>query len=400
MKTKKIATILLIIITILYFILKYFEKQYPVLKIFVAFCEAGMVGALADWFAVVALFRHPLGIPIPHTAIIPRSKDKIGSALADFVKYNFLTKEVVLNKIAKINFTEKIINFIESPKFRIRLSIILNNFFKNLINNLDNDEIKEFLKSNINSGLKNIDFSKFIIEILNYIKKSNLLVDVIQNLAIYLQKLLGRKRNTILKYIERETPWWTFGLLDNKIFNTIMKKLSEFLNETINSTDSIVYKEANIALNKYLDYLKKSNEARKKVNLFVIKLKDDIFNSKILNKLFTDLKTNLINDIEEKKFDGLYINQLDKLSNILKNNSKLSNIINLKIRNFIVENILKYSENLVLVIKETISKWEFNEISQKLESKIGNDLQYIRINGTLIGGLIGIFIFLVNNLIY
>lgn len=364
MKTKKIATILLVVITISYFVLKYFEKQYPILKLFVAFCEAGMVGALADWFAVVALFRHPLGIPIPHTAIIPRSKDKIGSALADFIKYNFLTKEVVLNKIAKVNFTEKIINFIDSPKFRIRLSIILNNFFKNVINNLNDDEIKEFLKSNIKSGLKNIDFSKFLIEILNYIKKSNLLVNIIQNLAIYLQKLLNKKSNTILKYIERETPWWTFGLLDNKIFNTIMIKLGEFLNETINSTDSIVYKEANIALNKYLDNLKNSNEARAKVNLFVIKLKDDIFNSEILNKLFTDIKTTLINNIEEKKFDGFYINQLDKLSNLLTNNSKLSNIINLKIRNFIVENILKYSENLVSVIKETISKWEFNEISQ------------------------------------
>lgn len=98
--------------------------------------------------------------------------------------------------------------------------------------------------------------------------------------------------------------------------------------------------------------------------MFVIKLKDDIFNSEILNKLFTDIKTTLINNIEEKKFDGFYINQLDKLSNLLTNNSKLSNIINLKIRNFIVENILKYSENLVSVIKETISKWEFNEISQ------------------------------------
>src|SRR6187549_1934732 len=114
-RIKWIATSLFVLVTVVYLLARVFERRYPALAVVAAFAEAAMVGALADWFAVVALFRHPLGLPIPHTAIIPANKDRIGARLAGFICNNFLSTPQVLAKLAQLDPAARLADWLSRP---------------------------------------------------------------------------------------------------------------------------------------------------------------------------------------------------------------------------------------------------------------------------------------------
>ena len=160
---KAAATGLLIVMAGVFIVTRQYEAAYPWLGYVKAFAEAAMVGGLADWFAVTALFRHPLGLPIPHTAIIPRNKDRIGEALANFLKENFLIAPVVARRMRNIDMAGTVGRFLQAPQgeeTRIRRGA--SRLIADLFESLDDERLGGLVKSSIANRIRKMEVSPLL----------------------------------------------------------------------------------------------------------------------------------------------------------------------------------------------------------------------------------------------
>lgn len=400
-KHKYIATGLFILMAVIYALMVYKQQVAPAgwAGYVKAFAEAGMVGALADWFAVTALFRHPLGIPIPHTNLIERKKNDLGRNLGHFVNENFLNPENIRPYINRIDIAEIITGWLEKPGNSKLLENELTNLLHKIIHDIPDREAEDFLTQKGAELLHSINFQQLAASGIAYLVKKEEPMLLLENLLPQIKTYIQDNEQIILQRLAESRPFIAF-LAGKKISREITGGFVAFIEEVENDKAHFVRQK----LTENLLNLEQDLRHQKWEHKFS-RFKKELITPDKLNTYARDtwnhLKTTLQNQIEdpEAKLREVIRKTIEKLTADLKTDRKLSDRLNSWIRHFIYRMILKNRQEIEKLISSTIAGWEAKELSEKLELEVGKDLQFIRVNGTLVGGLMGLLIYIITHLL-
>jgi len=396
---RKLATGLLIFMAVVYVLLKRYAEDSFLLSCIVSFAEASMIGALADWFAVVALFRHPLGFKwIPHTAIIQQNQDHIGDSLASFVVDNFFTKDVLSGKLAQIYITDNILKYLKENKTDISTQIA--KYIPDLMQYLlKSGKLTDAIKNGTVTLLKNTEVSPYLESLLTYSITSKMHVPMVKQLISELYNFVDKNKDETMNLLEGINKALTLPIIGDLTYRSIVKTLSRLQNEIEDEIQTSLVKELLYNLpEKLVGKFRNSQDLHVKIegkkNEF---MESEAFSSFIYEKLDTigrELQAYTLDSKDELsiKISGY----IEKLVEEFEGNTLIKNKIEAWIDDTVIQVMVDYSEELGRLISDTVKEWPMEDMVEKLEIQVGGDLQYIRINGTVIGGFAGLAIHLLS----
>lgn len=394
-KHKRIATSLFFLMALIYGLMVYLQLDSPRawMGYVESFSEAGMVGALADWFAVTALFRHPLGLKIPHTNLIERKKNDLGENLGKFVNDNFINPENIRPYIERLNIVKIVSNWLSRPNNQKVLEEEILNLLNKIIRELEDDEVENFLSEKGIELLKSIDYPKITSSGLHYLIDKNEHINLLENLLPQIKEYVYESQDLIKEKISENRPFIAF-LAGKKISRELTEGLISFIEEIELDKNHFVRKKLTQNLDSFADDLLTSPSWQNKFD----QLKEELIIPENLEKYSHDvwqaIKQTLVQNLEDS--DSLLKNYIhknvQKLAHNLETDEELNQRINRWIQHFAYRMILKNRTQVEQLISKTVESWEGKELSDKLELEVGKDLQFIRINGTLVGGLVGLII--------
>jgi uncharacterized membrane-anchored protein YjiN (DUF445 family) len=396
-KTRALATGLLVAMTIVFLVCRSFQARYPVLAFVGAFAEAAMVGALADWFAVTALFRSPLGLPIPHTAIIPKNKDRIGDSLSDFLEHNFITQEIIREELRPIDFAGAAASWlsVESNSRSVSRQIVRS--IPTLLKVVEDDDVQRFMQNRLNEALEKMLFAPLFAELVSTLVSSRHHQVLFNHMIDMASGALEHNKTYIRWKIHESSPRWMPKAVDEKVYERLLGAVQSTLNE-MREEDSEWRLRFENATKELIEQLKTSPEYEEKIGKVVREvLSHPLFRDYTID-IWRDVKERLISDAMSA--DSQMVVKLDDafraFSNDLLGDPKIQSKLNQWIRIVATETIVARRETIADMVARVIRKWDADTMSRKLELHVGKDLQYIRINGTIVGGLVGLLLHVVS----
>jgi uncharacterized membrane-anchored protein YjiN (DUF445 family) len=396
---RRVATGLLLAMAALYALARELEHGHAAWGFIRAFAEAAMVGGLADWFAVTALFRHPLGLPIPHTAIIPRNKDRIGDNLASFLRQNFLTPSVVARRMRRLDLAGAAGHFLATPSARAsetgRLRAGASRLIADLVGALDAERLGGMVRSAVSQRLKALDVAPILGQALDAAIDRNRHVPLLDGAIAWLGRVLTANEETIREMISARAGSvlrWTG--LDETLANKILDGLYRLLDEVAADPEHPLREKAEEGLVDFARRLRDDPELIARVNAF----KDEVIASPAIGQwldgLWVQARTALLKGARDPDtaMAGRLGEALRQLGTTLQTEPRLKRAINLFARRTAVGIAAAYGDGIVRLVSDTVRGWDARTITGRLEQAVGRDLQYIRVNGTLVGGLVGLAI--------
>lgn len=359
-----------------------------------AFAEAGMVGALADWFAVVALFKHPLGLPIPHTAIIPRRKDELGEAMSSFVAEHFLEPSVVRAKLEPINLSRYAISYLQSSRGRARILELADAVMHWALDALNEQRVRRFLARLSRSQLERFEFAPVLGNAIDWLVKGDRHQEVLTQLLRYSIVLLNDHRETIRERVQEESPWWLPGFVDDHILKKMLERIETQLFEMSLDPDHPTREQFNRWLSGFAHELKNNPEYRRTGDRIKAQLLENEELQDYLYGLWSDLAGRLRLDLdgEDSRTRLELANALERLASELDQDADMQVWINGWLIDTVVVLVDSNRHQMASLISDTVKTWDGRDTSRRVELALGRDLQFIRINGTLVGGLVGLII--------
>ena len=394
---KNIALSVLGIAIIFFFVAHHYKIGW--LK---AISEAAMVGGIADWFAVVALFRHPLGIPIPHTALIPNNKDAIGQNLGTFVSDEFLIKEKLEVKLDEFDFATKATNWLKEQKNADTIaSLVVENVIPGVLKTIDDADVKTFIQQQFEVKMQELNFGQWIASGLESLSKSDKQAQLITNVLTVLATELEANKEEISEKVKKSTPWYTLGVADKKIAEGVFNGLYEFL-DMAKEPDSSIRQKIDSYVLKFIEDLKSSPEMQQKISSLIIEFTQKEEVQDYIGSIWQEVKNAVLADLENGEQSKIKLNLARMIGNFgttIQNDTVMTTKINNFIKIDLLGILLRNKKAIGDLIATSVQSWDKEEISNKLELEIGKDLQYIRINGTVVGGLVGLLIYFVEQFI-
>jgi uncharacterized membrane-anchored protein YjiN (DUF445 family) len=390
-----VATGLLILMAALYLLARAHEgpPAHAAWGFLRAFAEAAMVGGLADWFAVTALFRHPLGVPIPHTAIIPRNKDRIGNSLAAFLRVNFLTASVVARRMAKVDVAGAVGRLLTNPPRTGRLRDGIGRLAASILESLDDDRFGGMVKGALANRLRNFDISPLLGQTMQAAIVENRHAEMLDGIIGWAGRMLLHNESLIHEMVQAragKVMRWTG--LDEKLSTAIVEGLHKLLEDMATNADHPLRLKAQEGLEILAGKLQHDSDTQAKV----AQLKADLLASPAINawmdRLWQDARLHLISVARnpDAAIGGQLAEALKQLGQTLQTDPRLRHTINRFARRATVGLVADYGDGIVKLVSETIQGWDARTVTLQLENAVGRDLQYIRVNGTIVGGLVGV----------
>src|SRR5690554_93838 len=395
-KHKRFATGLFFLMGAVYILMVYLQHQeaQPWMGYVEAFSEAGMVGALADWFAVTALFKHPLDLPIPHTNLIERKKNDLGQNLGKFVRDNFLNPQNIRPYIEKLNVVTWIAEWLAKPTSKEVLETEVVNLTKKIILDLEDSEVERFLAAKGADTLRGVDYQKITSTGVKYFVDNDEHTNLLEMLLPQIKMYITESREMIHERLSDNRPFIAF-LAGKKISKEVVEGLIKFIEEIQEDKSHFVRRKLTENLQDFSTDVVQSEKWKLKFDT----LKNELITPESL-KPYTDdawksIKESLVQNLEnpDSQLKDYLRKNIEKLSDNLTHDQELGSRLNSWIRHFLYRMILKNRDEVEHLISDTVSGWEGKELSEKLELEVGKDLQFIRINGTLVGGLVGLIIY-------
>jgi uncharacterized membrane-anchored protein YjiN (DUF445 family) len=359
-----------------------------------AFAEAGMVGALADWFAVVALFRHPLGVPIPHTAIIPNRKDEIGDTLARFVSEHFLDPQVVRKRLAAVNLASNASLWLKSPHGHDRALELGSRMAQRMIGALNEERVRQFIGRLGNRQLSQVNLAPLMGKTLDWLIEDDRHQEVLTQSLRFSLVMLHDNRQLIRGNVQRESPWWLPGFVDDKVVVQMLDRIETLLLEMSLDPDHPMREGFNRWMNQWAAGLQHSPEYRRWGEQIMAGLLENEGLQEYLYRLWSDLVSGIESDLEnpESQIRQELSDLLTSLAEELEQDEEMQIWVNAWLLESAVNMVDENRVAIASLISDTVRSWDAVETSNRIEQAIGEDLQYIRINGTLVGGLVGLLI--------
>jgi uncharacterized membrane-anchored protein YjiN (DUF445 family) len=399
---KLAATGLLVVMAGVFVAARALEPRYAWLSYVKAFAEAAMVGGLADWFAVTALFRHPLGLPIPHTAIIPRNKDRIGEALARFLQENFLIPGVVARRMQRIDVAGAAGRFLQTPagegtRIRAGASRLLADMFESL----DDERLGGIVKGAIAARLRKTEVSPLLGHALASAINEDRHVPMLEAAIRWMARALDANEPLIRDMVHKKANWvLKLAGLDAKLADAIIDGLRKLTVEMSTDPTHPVRVKVEEALAQLANDLQTRPETRERVEAIKEQLLDNQSVSLWLDALWQRGREAMIRAARnpDAVLAGKLGEILKSMGATLESDARIRVAINRFARRATVGMAASYGSSIVKLVSETVRGWDARTVTARLEAAVGRDLQYIRINGTLVGGLVGLILHAVDRL--
>jgi uncharacterized membrane-anchored protein YjiN (DUF445 family) len=393
------ATLLLVAMAGLFVVAHRMLGVHPAWGYVHAFAEAAMVGGLADWFAVTALFRHPLGIPIPHTAIIPANKDRIADTMAAFLRANFLTPVVVARRMREMNVARAAGDFLvkrgDSTEGRLRAGAA--GLLVDLLESLDPDRLGLQVKAGLARQVEKIDIAPLLGRMLEAAIADNRHQPLMDGMIRWAGLTLEDNEDMVRDMVQQRANSvirWTG--LDGRLANSVLDGLYRLLAEILVDPQHPLRNKVQEGLQKLSQDLQHDPETRARVE----KLKNDLLANPAVADwwmgVWERLRLSLIATIRDpqRALGGELGRGIAELGETLQNDPALQHQVNRFARRTLVGMANRYGEQIVSLVSTTVKSWDAGTVTTRIERAVGRDLQFIRVNGTLVGGLVGVLIHL------
>jgi uncharacterized membrane-anchored protein YjiN (DUF445 family) len=399
---KVVATGLLVVMAAVFLASRALEPQHPWLGHVKAFAEAAMVGGLADWFAVTALFRHPLGLPIPHTAIIPRNKDRIGEALATFLKENFLIPSVVARRMRRLDVAAAAGRFLQTPASEgTRIRAGASRLIADIFESLDDERLGGIVKGAISSRLRGMEVSPLLGHALASAINDDRHVPMLEAAIRWMSRALDANEQLIREMVHKKANWvLKLAGLEAKLADAIIDGLRKLTAEMSTDAAHPVRLKIEEALAQLANDLQTRPETRERVEAIKEQLLDNRSVSLWLDALWQKGREAIIRAARnpDAVLAGRLGEVLKTMGATLEQDPRIRAAINQFARRATVGMAASYGASIVKLVSETVRSWDARTVTARLEAAVGRDLQYIRINGTLVGGLVGLILYAIDKL--
>jgi uncharacterized membrane-anchored protein YjiN (DUF445 family) len=399
---KVVATGLLVVMAAVFFGTRALEHKYPWLGYVKSFAEAAMVGGLADWFAVTALFRHPLGLPIPHTAIIPRNKDRIGEALATFLKENFLIPSVVARRMQRLDVAGAAGRFLQTPAGQgTRIRAGASRLIADVFESLDDERLGGIVKGAISTRLRNAEIAPLLGHALASAINEDRHVPMLEAAIRWTARALDANEQLIREMVQKKVNWvLKLAGLDTKLADAVIDGLRKLTVEMSTDPAHPVRVKIEEALAQLANDLQTRPETRERVEAIKEQLLDNKSVSLWLDTLWQKGREAIVKAARnpDAVLAGKLGEILKSMGSTLEKDARIRQAINQFARRAVVGMAASYGGSIVKLVSETVRGWDAQTVTNRLESAVGRDLQYIRINGTLVGGLVGLILHVIDTL--
>ncbi|OKH63623.1 membrane protein [Mycobacterium sp. SWH-M1] len=367
-----------------------------------AAAEAGMVGALADWFAVTALFKHPLGLPIPHTAIIKRKKDQLGEGLSTFVRENFLSPENVETKLRDADVASRTGKWLAEPVNAERVAAEASTALRVLVEMLRDEDVQQVLDRMIVKRIAEPQWGPPIGRVLSSLLEEGRQEALLQLLADRAFQWSLGAGEVIERVIERDSPTWSPRWVDHVVGDRIHRELMDFTDKVRRNPDHELRRSATKFLFEFADDLQKDEATIQKAENVKeqIMARDEV--ARAAETAWTTAKRIILESVEDPSstLRARIADTVVRIGESLRDNTDLR----VKADNWIVRGaqhlVSQYGAEITTIITDTIERWDADEASRRIELHVGRDLQFIRINGTVVGSLAGLVIYTIAQLLF
>ncbi len=361
--------------------------------------EGGAVGGLADWFAITALFRRPLGLPIPHTAIVPRSKERIGNALGRFIEENFLTREVLLRRLRDAQFGHRAVAWLAAPATSPAVAGWIVRSLPQVLRALDSPDLHAFARRTIGEQIAQADTAPILgrlIEAMATSGEADRLFDSATGAAVV---WLEEHREDVYRLVSERNRWWIPKAINRRIAAAIIDGLTDVLGQ-LREPDSAARQQFRSALQDFVDDLIRSPERRAEVDAAKSRLLSHPDVQNWLGSLWRNTLAGALHDLEQPspRAKSLIENLLQAVGRALAADEVALKRIEAAIERVALTVVVRRAE-IGGIVADIVRSWDERSMTTRLELVIGSDLQYIRMNGTLVGAGVGALLFFVVHLL-
>ena len=417
-KVRTIATLLLVTAAVVFVLASLNVARYPWLAYVKAFAEAAMVGALADWFAVVALFRHPLGLPIPHTAILPRNQARIAKSLGQFIENNFLEQKAIAKKVYYLEPSRKFLDWLANIEHQALVAPFVVKQIPTLMQAIKPEQMSLFLgqllKQQYDGKSLGHTLSQMLRMVQSYGYHQIFFIGLLEQIRAWLRheetrQLLEDNINSWAAKVKKDNPSsWdklvaafkgsAVDMVDGWVARKVLDWADNYCEEVINDDSHAMRAGVERKMNQLIWALEFSPIMHKRLN----QAKDGLINSDAVQQFIQHSWLSLQNwsASDAVKNDSMLMQQVLKMMNqMLIQGAAQPEVLrrfDAQISLWVREAVGQYKSKVADYVAEKVKSWDSQELVQKLELSVGKDLQYIRINGTLVGGLVGLVIYIVS----
>jgi len=395
---KRLATGLLVVMTVVFAISRALEGRHHWVGFVRATAEAAMVGAIADWFAVTALFRHPLGLPIPHTAIIPNRKDEIGRGLGQFVQGNFLSGPVLADKLRSIGVARQAGGWLADPANAAKLAANAGDVLSAVTEVLSDEDVAAGVEHLVQSRVRAVPAAPLAARLLDTAIDEGHHQELFEAALKGTAKLLARNQPQLRARIYRESPWWVPAPVDDRVFTKLHTTAQRLLAEVAADPHHELRGMVDQRVRELADRLRSSPEMAARGEA----LKEELLAHPSVrawsSSLWSELKEALVeasadsgSELRQRLEDGIV-----RLGRTIDHDAALRAKIDGWVERTVLYLLDQYRDEIADLISGTVARWDAADASRRIELQVGRDLQYIRINGTVVGGLAGLLIHVVS----
>ena len=392
---KRRATGLLALAAAVFAAASILEREYPWLGYVRATAEASLVGGLADWFAVTALFRHPLGLPIPHTAIVATRKERIGRILGTFVQNHFLSRDVVTVNLRAVRPAERAARWLSDPEHSRRIARQIAGGLAKTLEALPDEDARQLVRQVVSARVRATRVAPALGRTLALVLEGDHHQGFLNEAVRLAAQAIADSREYIRERVRAESPWWVPGVVDEKIYQRIIE-VTEQLLRAIGADPAHPLRAAfDSALRDFVDRLQHSPDVIAKAEAMKEEWLADPSVAELSSRLWEATRQAIVS--YATRADGAVPGPLERgLSEfgaaLLANDALLTEIDDLVV-DLAATVVERYRQEIGNLIAQTVAGWDPEATSRRFELAVGRDLQFVRINGTLVGGLVGLVIY-------
>jgi uncharacterized membrane-anchored protein YjiN (DUF445 family) len=390
---KTIATGLLAVMAVVFAIASLLKPAHPWLAWVQAFSEAALIGGLADWFAVVALFRHPGGIPLPHTAIVPHNKDRIGTQLGIFVEQNFLTPTLIASKLRELDLAGHVLRWFAVPRNCAALFANVRTLVPRLLDAVDDGEVRAVVRSVVAEEVAHVDLSRAAGGMLEIVTADGAHQRVLARILPVVAGWLDGQRAEIKRRFAKRSLL-TPGFVDAYIVNRFVDGMVDLVDEIARTPDHPMRREFDAYVRDFVVRLRDDPETQAQAE----RMKNSILQGAELDQLVA-AGWNALRARLERPPSGdpesagrRFAEIAARIAREMLDEPELVARLNVRLCDVAESVLARFQQQFSTLITEIVQRWDADEISQKIETELGPDLQFIRLNGSLVGGTAGVML--------
>jgi uncharacterized membrane-anchored protein YjiN (DUF445 family) len=397
-RMKRRATGLLVLMGAIFVATSVLEPQHTWVGYIRATAEASLVGGIADWFAITALFRHPLSIPIPHTAIIPNRKDRIGRSLGNFVQNNFLSPDLLMTKLRAAQLSRRAAEWLNQPEHARAAAQHVASVLRSAGNVARDEDVHALLDRSVIEPLRQVPIAPVLAKGLALLtvddRHQQLLDRVIQGLT----RLVAENEALIRDRIREESPWWVPRVVDDRIHQKVLGGIERTLFEVAADPDHPLRHQFDGLLADWMVQLQNSPEVIARAEAIKHQVLDPETSGRLAASLWQELKEVLgRQNPGDAGAPGAVARGLSALAASALEDEALLEKIDGWVIGAVLSVVEQHRGEVGGLIAQTVSSWDPDETSRRIELLVGRDIQFIRINGTLVGGMVGLLIYTVTH---